>query len=103
MNIRLLLLALFFVLAILFAGLPRAHQWYEPNCCSGNDCEPVPPGALVEEVRGGWRVAYVSPKLGPVEIFFPRALKRDSRDGGFHACVRPDTRTPICIYVPVNT
>jgi hypothetical protein len=90
------------VIVSLMMTRAHAHSWYAPSCCSGHDCEAIPRDALVEELADGWNVEFVSAHRGYVRLFFPRKLKRDSQDGGFHACIRPDL-TPICIYVPVNT
>lgn len=110
MSRPLLVLALIGVLAalclgvVLFRLIPPAdaHSWYAPSCCSGHDCEPIPRDALVEELPDGWHVAFISKNLGPVDLFFPRKLKRDSEDGSYHACIRPADLEPLCIYVPVN-
>jgi hypothetical protein len=102
-RILLVCLAIWFsLLALLFAtSKARAHDWYPASCCSGKDCEPVPYTAVVE-VQGGWNVDFVSLRLGRITQFLPYRLKRESLDGGFHGCWRPDG-TPICFFVPVNT
>lgn len=94
------------IIAAIAVALPFywafAHSWYSQQCCSGLDCEPLPIDG-VEEVQGGWRVHYVSPKFGPIEQFVPRSLMRDSQDGRFHGCFRMNDHLPICFYVPSNT
>lgn len=29
------------LLVLAVVTLARAHEWYEPNCCSGGDCGPI--------------------------------------------------------------
>ena len=76
-----------------FAG----GHWYEQRCCSGFDCEPLPPEA-VEDVRGGWRVRYLAKRGLAVDAFVPAGKERDSQDGRFHGCATFDRF--LCLYVP---
>lgn len=94
------------------ASLPLfAHSWYDPACCGGNDCAPIP-SITVTAGTDGWHV-----RLGPgdhpmvtrgvVDAVVPYDEALPSRDGAFHACVR-DQSSPsnvmadpiICLYVP---
>lgn len=101
------------VLSILaLAALPLfAHSWYDPACCGGNDCAPIP-SITVTAGPDGWHV-----RLGPgdhpmvtrgvVDAVVPYDEALPSQDGAFHACVR-DQSSPsnvmadpiICLYVP---
>lgn len=101
------------VLCILaLAALPLfAHSWYDPACCGGNDCAPIP-SIKVTAGPDGWHV-----RLGPgdhpmvtrgvVDAVVPYDEALPSQDGAFHACVR-DQSSPsnvmadpiICLYVP---
>lgn len=98
MNRRRFLLAL---AGAVIAGSARisAHSWYEPACCSDTDCAPLPAGASVEPVRGGY-VVRMTPDGAPV--FFGYDKVRPSRDGEIHACIGPQSGTPFCLYMPVG-
>lgn len=79
-------------------GAEKIHDWYAPECCSGQDCAPLPEGASVDSVRGGDAVRLTP---GSAPVFFPHAKVRPSQDGDYHACVS-STGTPFCLYVPVG-
>lgn len=101
------------VLSILaLAALPLfAHSWYDPACCGGQDCAPIP-SITVTAGPDGWHV-----RLGPgdhpmvtrgvLDAVVPYDEALPSQDGAFHACVR-DQSSPsnvmadpiICLYVP---
>lgn len=85
-------------------GEAWSHSWYPANCCSGQDCEPIPVDA-VEEVAEGWHIRFVSPRFGLIDETVRRAEARHSEDGGFHGCWRKDETAPrtICFFAPVNT
>jgi hypothetical protein len=72
-------LAAIALLVALFVGAALSHEWYEPACCSGNDCAPVDDGTVVEKSDGvhvqGWGVLNRSD---------PRV--RWSRDDRDHVC-----------------
>lgn len=81
-----------------FAAPPAvAHGWYEPACCSGRDCEPLPPEA-VEDMGDGWRVHYVAKSGFTVNEFVPLGKQRPSQDGRFHGCASKVRF--LCLYVP---
>lgn len=92
------------------AVLPAfAHSWYDPSCCSGQDCAPIP-SIAVTAGEGGWRVRLRvgdHPLVtGPIDVTVPYDEALPSQDGAFHACIRDQTPgweyvTPIiCLYVP---
>ena len=88
-----------------------AHSWYDPACCGGQDCAPIP-SITVTAGPDGWHV-----RLGPgdhpmvtrgvLDAVVPYDEALPSQDGAFHACVR-DQSSPsnvmadpiICLYVP---
>lgn len=101
-----------FISILALAALPLfAHSWYDPACCGGNDCAPIP-SITVSAGPDGWHV-----RLGPgdhpmvtrgvVDAVVPYDEALPSQDGAFHACVR-DQSSPsnvmadpiICLYVP---
>lgn len=91
-------------LALLAAGA-CAHDWYDPWCCNGKDCVPIPDGT-VHPSRGGYRV-----KLCPGDhpgitgdcLFqtVRHSETRPSQDGRYHACIFP-TNTLRCLYAPLG-
>ena len=62
---------------LIIATAAFGHSWYPWECCSDNDCAPLP-RETVSEVQGGWKlpdgrfVAYKQAKMSP--------------DGDFHLC-----------------
>ncbi len=86
-------------IAFLATGKANSHSWYDPQCCSNRDCEPIPFEA-VTETNDGWVVTYVSSRGFPMHAFVPRGKQKESQDGRYHACANP-TRF-LCLYVPVN-
>ena len=93
------------VLALLPAALLScsqrswSHSWYDRQCCSGRDCEPLPDGA-VTQVSGGYHVKYKA-KLGlDVDVVVPHAKARPSQDGHYHGCATIDRF--LCLYVPMS-
>lgn len=92
---RVLLSAAFVVIGVLGAA---AHEFYSWECCSGNDCEPLPEGLVTEEPDG----YHVKPfrSINSVTV----VPYRDSRikaapDGRFHGCEYPVGQLK-CLYVP---
>ena len=88
-----------------------AHGWYDPDCCGGQDCAPIP-SLSVTAGPDGWHVRlkpgeHPMVTRGPIDAVVPYDEARPSRDGHFHACVR-DQSSPsavmaepvICLYVP---
>jgi hypothetical protein len=87
-----------------FTGLPaNAHSWYPTACCSSQDCEPIPSSGI-SEVKGGYRVSYVSERFGPIDEFVASGKVQLSTDGSFHGCWRNSGIKPrsICFFAPLN-
>lgn len=78
------------------AARVMAHDWYEEDCCSGEDCAPLPRDAVVKQVRGGYAVTLP----GREPVVFSKI--RPSRDRFYHACMGPYSGTPYCLYVPLS-
>lgn len=103
-------------LALLLAALAApaaAHSWYDPACCSGNDCAMVKPSA-VEITPDGYRVT-LEPGDHPIVavrtiaiIPFGHKRERRSRDGDWHVCVAHspawepggEGQHVYCLYTP---
>jgi hypothetical protein len=80
-----------------------AHSWYPVSCCSDQDCEMVPAGAIRQESKG-YRIEYVSSTFGPINEVVPASQARSSEDANFHACWRKANVSPriICFFAPLN-
>lgn len=83
--------------ALFLSTAVMAHEWYPPECCSGNDCRLARQDEIVE-APGGWRVV-------PTGEFFTYKAARPSPDGKFHRCLQVpvDIKSKtLCIFVPVG-
>ena len=77
------------------AGRAGAHEWYDPYCCSDQDCAPLDDGAVIEGPAG-----YEIPSTGET-IPYRDDRVRPSADGRFHRCALPGTPGHTrCLYVP---
>ena len=107
------LVAAFVFLAPVFAGaqegIPRGlghpdgpTHWYDPSCCSMQDCEPVEPGAI-RRMQEGYFVEYLSSRGFRVRGFVPYGSPaiKPSQDGREHVCAT--AQILLCIYLPLNT
>ena len=91
------------IILVVSAIRSDAHEWYDPECCSGQDCAPVAREHVVA-TPDGWQVRL---KPGehpntrfPVDRTLPYTSPqvRHSQDSDFHACVLGGTL--LCLYVP---
>ena len=83
-------LVLLACLVFAFTSPSRAHSWYDPACCSGIDCKPVPDGVVEEHKDGLYVQGY-----GILSYADPRV--RQSRDWQTHLCVSPSGKL-LCVY-----
>jgi hypothetical protein len=86
-------------LALVLCSPAVAHDWYEPKCCSDQDCAPVAAGD-VEGTPLGYRI----PASGET-IPYDDPRIRSSMDGHMHRCSyagMPEAQT-ICLYVPAGS
>ena len=104
-----------YVFAALAALLLCAHSWYEPACCSGQDCFELPKRD-VTATRTGYNVVIrqLPPQLGggalnpPLRYHVVHSNTKPSGDDSPHACLRPQMSeegqpwTLICLYVPAE-
>lgn len=93
------------ILAWLLATTASAHGWYDPACCSGQDCMAVPVNSITP-TPDGWLVdiqpgehPLVSHRLTQIVPYDDRKA-RVSQDQDFHACVGKHTQSLFCIYTP---
>jgi len=82
------------LLGIWIAGTTavRGHSFYDPYCCSGQDCEPID-DKRVQLVEGGY--------LLDGKFHIPHDQARQAPDGNYHACFWPNADTLRCFYKPM--
>ena len=70
-----------------------SHSWYPPECCSGQDCHPVPCESLRSEDDGN--LTYT-----PTSTHFLKRMIRPSQDSQCHICTSdPDGGGhPYCAF-----
>jgi hypothetical protein len=73
----------------LLGAIILAHLFYGKECCSDNDCHPVP-CSEVTTTDTGWMWQ---------DRRFTRDMLKLSEDGGCHVCV---SFIPLCIYLPAG-
>lgn len=78
----------------------RGHSWYDPDCCGGNDCEPVSAVTYAASDAATIPVLVVTTSLGTKPVT-PQTKIRESRDGRMHACIYQGKL--ICLYMPPAT
>lgn len=80
-------------------AVAHAHSWYPYECCSDNDCKPVP-NASIHETRAG----YVIDGNEETVPFSDKRI-RQSQDDNSHICTiggRADGRI-LCVFVRPNS
>lgn len=92
----------------LFISAAHAHSWYPPECCSGQDCRPVPRSEAQYDDRGLWIVINGTWRLMPLE----KIREQPSPDSEFHVCFSqysppmstqpPPAPTIYCVFVPAS-
>jgi hypothetical protein len=85
--------------AVLVALPPpaRSHSWYDPDCCSDRDCEPVGAVTFVASDPNSVPIMVVTTSFGTKPVT-PRTKIRESKDGRMHACIYLGEL--ICLYLP---
>ncbi len=73
-----------------------AHDWYDPQCCGGQDCHPVPCEELVEQGNGDWKWNVYT---------FDKNKVTSSHDSKCHVCVHSTGigKVPLCAYIQLGT
>lgn len=85
------------VTALLLASQPAfAHSWYGSDCCSGQDCFPLPEGA-VQVKRDGY---YVTWNGIIYSVPFGSPHLKNSQDQFYHMCKPPKSHIIRCLYTP---
>ena len=91
----------------LLSSKASSHEWYDIQCCSGNDCRAISgvsdagvPWTEIEDA--GDRYIWHSSKSGKTHEFLKSSESvKPSRDGFYHGCELPFTNRPMCLYVPL--
>lgn len=86
---------IFFLIGALLADAVWSHSWYDPKCCSTQDCRPVKAGE-VERTPSGWRIRPLGTKIDEI-INDGDSRIHASLDVNFHICVGSRV---LCIYKP---
>lgn len=100
-----LIFAITVLILFLWAIAVEAHSWYDPKCCSGEDCAPITIGH-VERISGGWRIIIdesvhpMARKRQVYEIGDESSKLLPSRDKDWHVCLGPATQNVFCVYKP---
>ena len=87
---------------LLMTAFLLVHSWYDYDCCSDEDCRPVPATDVVE-IEGGWKHI----PSGAIFKDTPEKKRiRPSHDRHFHVCLgnKPyNMNFPYCIYILQGT
>jgi hypothetical protein len=75
----------------------RSHSWYDADCCSDRDCEPVSAVTFVASDTTSVPIMVVTTSFGTKPVT-PQTKIRESKDGRMHACIYHDKL--ICLYLP---
>ena len=90
-------LALCLLVVAVSATPARSHSWYDPDCCSGQDCEPVSAVAYVASDPGSVPVMVVTTSLGTKPVTAMTKI-RESKDSRMHGCIYQGAL--LCLYMP---
>ena len=85
------------LITVFLTGRVYAHGWYDPDCCSDRDCEPVSSVSFVASRPGDIPVMVVTTSFGTKPVT-PRTKIRESKDSKMHACIYQGEL--ICLYMP---
>jgi hypothetical protein len=83
---------LIFTFLLSSIGTSIGHSWYPIECCSDEDCQPVPCWSITETDKGH---KYFN-------IFFSKEKVKASKDAQCHVCINPNTSEPLCMFLPVT-
>ena len=89
--------ALAFLIAAALSSPASSHSWYDADCCSDHDCEPVSAVSYVASDPAATPVMVVTTSLGTKPVT-PITKIRQSKDGRMHACIYQDRL--YCLYLP---
>lgn len=87
------------IVLILSLAPLKAHEWYPYDCCSDNDCHPIPCESIKEH---GSNLVYN-------KFQFYSKMIRPSKDGQCHVCISNEggkddyVSVPHCIFIQQNS
>jgi len=84
-------------IVVAFTRTARSHSWYDADCCSDRDCEPVSAVSFVASDSASVPIMVVTTSFGTKPVT-PQTKIRESKDGRMHACIYQDKL--ICLYLP---
>ncbi len=78
---------------------------YDPTCCNGMDCAPIPDRGI--RLHGAFYEVPLLPKDHPfvfkkTTIRVPVSRVRPSQDEDYHLCLSTNGETAFCLYVPLS-
>lgn len=86
------------LLIVFFLARPaKSHSWYDPDCCSDRDCEPVSTISFVASDPNSVPVMVVTTSFGTKPVT-PQTKIRESKDSRMHACIYQGAL--LCLYMP---
>jgi hypothetical protein len=85
------------LMALVLSKEAQSHSWYDPDCCSNQDCEPVSDVAFVASDAGTLPVMVVTTSFGTKPLI-PSTKIRQSKDSRMHACIYQGAL--LCLYLP---
>lgn len=84
--------------AILASQLMLVHDFYDPSCCSGQDCKPVQCNELKTQDDG-----YTEYR----GFLFSKEMRKTAPDGMCHVCISKydegRINIPRCVYFPAGS
>lgn len=84
---------IFVLCMILFVSPSFSHSWYDYDCCSDQDCEPV---KIQTDSNGNYAII----KNGQKWYIDKPRLIRPSQDDQYHVCIYMNQ--VYCLYVPTG-
>jgi hypothetical protein len=85
------------LIAAVLSSPASAHSWYDADCCSNQDCEPVSAVAFVASDPSALPVMVVTTSLGTKPLTSTTKI-RQSKDSRMHACIYQGRL--LCLYMP---
>ena len=89
--------ALAVLIVVALSRPARSHSWYDPDCCSDRDCEPVTAISFVASDSTSPPTMLVTTSFGTKPVTAETRI-RESKDGRMHACIYWEKL--ICLYLP---
>lgn len=91
LTISALLFIIIFMTISVMTTIVNSHSWYDPECCGGNDCEPV---VVRTDANGNYAVL----KNGQKWYIDKPKTQKPSKDDSYHVCIHMNQ--VWCLYVP---